>query len=578
MQRIHITTSSLIVSLCSIFLVGCLGLDVACGTTTDRPPVLEKSLILLLPQNPLGTLQRPQVVFNHDLHTSTLREYGQTECTACHITEETTSSGKVGVFRFPKTAVDPANTTAFMKANHNECVSCHRKMRAEGRKSGPDIGMCGKCHVKTSPLQKTQWTWRPIFSYVTHAKHVSNMQTYKIGPEFSIVHGLNVDPASVAEGKRCELCHHVADEKTKKPVYKKDCENACGACHKVQDEKNVRSLKKVVHSACITCHMKTHEAIKKTGDIRSQRKWGPYDCKGCHGEHKAPTREEIQQLPRLVRGQKDVMDLSFSLPQDPLQTPPLPLVRMKAVPFNHKLHEPRAEFCSTCHHHSLEKCVNCHPLGADAKKGGGVSYERAYHTATAREACAGCHNTEKQKVTCAGCHSRRENELPQSSCQTCHKGPVNGNWPESAAISDVLDPQKAPEKIKIRTLQKEFEPVDFQHGKIIKRLIAISNQNPLSKWFHSGNQQTLCESCHHHTPPNAENIAPKCVSCHGKSFDPATLGRPGTLAAYHRQCMECHENMKQKPLSLECTKCHAEKGKGTATALTTGGIDHTKRP
>ncbi len=244
MQRTLITTNGFIVSLCSIFLVGCLGLDVACGTTTDQSSVLEKSLILLLPQNPLGKLQRPQVVFNHDLHTSTLREYGQTECTSCHVTEESTSSGKVAVFRFPKTAVDPANKTAFMKANHNECVSCHRKLRAEGRKSGPDIGMCGKCHVKTSPFQTTQWAWQPIFNYVTHGKHVTNMQTNKIGPEFSIVSGLSVDPASVAEGKRCELCHHVVDEKTKKLVYKKDCENACGACHKAQDEKNVRSLKK----------------------------------------------------------------------------------------------------------------------------------------------------------------------------------------------------------------------------------------------------------------------------------------------------------------------------------------------
>jgi len=442
-------------------------------------------------------------------------------------------------------------------------------MASEGKKSGPDIGLCGKCHVRV-PLKQTQWAWKPIFNYITHAKHLKNIELYKVSPEFAIVKDLRVDPAAVGEGKRCELCHHVVDESTKKLIYKKDSENACGACHKAQDEKSVRSLKKVVHAACITCHMKTHEAAKKAGDMRSERRWGPYECKGCHGEHKVPTQEEIQKLPRLVRGQKEVMDLSYPMPQDPSQASPLPIVRMKAVPFNHKLHEPRAQFCNTCHHHSLEKCANCHPIGGDIKKGGGVSYERAYHTATAKEACAGCHNSEQNKATCAGCHSRQAVQLPQTSCQTCHKGPVNGNWPESPIISDAVDLQKVPERIKIKTLQKEFEPADFQHVKIIKRLIGISNQNPLAKWFHNGNQNVLCVSCHHHTPAEAGNSVPKCVSCHGRSFDPAMLGRPGTLAAYHRQCMECHENMKQKPQPLECTKCHAEKGKVATTALTIG--------
>jgi Zn finger protein HypA/HybF involved in hydrogenase expression len=131
-------------------------------------------------------------------------------------------------------------------------------------------------------------------------------------------------------------------------------------------------------------------------------------------------------------------------------------------------------------------------------------------------------------------------------------------------MSDVLDPQKAPEKIKIKSLQKEFEPVDFQHGKIIKRLIAVSNQNPLAKWFHSGNQNVACESCHHHTPQQAQNSVPKCASCHGRPFDPSALNRPGIQAAYHRQCMECHQHMQQKPLPMECVKCHAEQ-KGVRT-------------
>ncbi len=578
MQRIIAKTSYLIMTLWLSFFLACLGLGTPCGATTDQTAVVNKNLILLLPQNPLGKLQRPPVTFNHDLHTSVLRESGQTDCTVCHVTEDSTIGPmprKVVVFRFPKAPVDPANRAAVMQANHNECVSCHRKMASSGKRSGPDIGLCGKCHVK-SPFRETKWQRKPIFNYVTHAKHLKNIELHQVGSEFAVVADLKIDPAALADSRRCELCHHVVDEGSKKLIYKKDCENSCGSCHKAQDEKNVRSLKNVVHAACITCHMKTHEAVKKAGNIRSERKWGPYDCKGCHGEQKVPTREEIQQLPRLVRGQKDIMDLSYSIPKDQTLAEQLPLARMKAVPFNHKMHEPRVEFCNTCHHHSLEKCANCHPRGGgDIKKGGGVSYERAYHSATARQACAGCHNTEKEKATCAGCHIRQGTELPRTSCQICHRGPLNGNWPEAPLISDHTDPQKVPERIKIKTLQKEFEPADFQHVKIIKRLIGISNQNPLAKWFHAGNQRVMCDSCHHHSPPEGENSVPKCVSCHGRSFDPAMLGRPGTLAAYHRQCMECHENMKQKPLSLECTKCHAEKGRAATTALI---IDQFNRP
>ena len=54
--------------------------------------------------------------------------------------------------------------------------------------------------------------------------------------------------------------------------------------------------------------------------------------------------------------------------------------------------------------------------------------------------------------------------------------------------------------------------------------------------------------------------------CHGIRFDPKELGKPGILAAYHRQCMGCHEAMDQKPKALDCVKCHAKK-EPTKTAV-----------
>ena len=88
--------------------------------------------------------------------------------------------------------------------------------------------------------------------------------------------------------------------------------------------------------------------------------------------------------------------------------------RMKLVPYNHKAHEPRAQFCNSCHHNSLEKCSNCHTPQGDTKKGGGVTFERAFHKATAQQACVGCHDTAKQDTKCQGCHKVSREEAPKS--------------------------------------------------------------------------------------------------------------------------------------------------------------------
>ena len=53
-------------------------------------------------------------------------------------------------------------------------------------------------------------------------------------------------------------------------------------------------MKQVAHAACIGCHMKLGEA---------------FQCKSCHGEHKQLSPDKIVKIPRLQRGQKDMMDL-----------------------------------------------------------------------------------------------------------------------------------------------------------------------------------------------------------------------------------------------------------------------------
>ena len=66
-----------------------------------------------------------------------------------------------------------------------------------------------------------------------------------------------------------------------------------------------------------------------------------------------------------------------------------------------------------------------------------------------------------------------------------------------------------------------------------------------------------CAECHHMRPadPEAKETV-SCAACHRDAFDAKALGRPGLKAAYHQQCMGCHEERNQGPVG--CTDCHAK--------------------
>jgi hypothetical protein len=82
----------------------------------------------------------------------------------------------------------------------------------------------------------------------------------------------------------------------------------------------------------------------------------------------------------------------------------------------------------------------------------------------------------------------------------------------------------------------------------------------LAGYYHS-EPGTLCQGCHHHSPP-AEK-PPACSSCHGETIEGADAFRPGLVGAYHQQCIGCHEKMGiEKPDARDCNACHVEKNKG----------------
>jgi hypothetical protein len=518
-------------------------------------------------------LERAPVAFDHDKHTAALKQSKMQDCGTCHRLTKAAQSAvapEVQVFDFPKTPVDWTDKTSIMNGFHAACAGCHEKMASEGKKTGPRIGLCGLCHVRRPMVEQVKWAWSPIFTYKRHYQHITELAKLTSPEALNIAPKVVLTEPPEKPDQRCFLCHHQYDAQKKILEYKKNTENACGACHKEKTENNVRSMQSAAHAACIGCHMKIREQVirevaaqgRTTLTDEDKKRFGPFQCKDCHGEHKELSPQEIRTIPRLVRGQKDVMDLALveEMPGNP--SSPKIVGRMKTVVFNHKTHETRAQFCNSCHHHSLEKCSNCHTLLGDPRKGGGISFQEAFHKVQASPSCAGCHAVEKSATKCSGCHKVTMAALPQASCPVCHRGPSNGKPVDAPACPLVFDKEKVPEKLEIKTLAKEFKPVNFPHQKIVAKLTSISNDSSLARVFHAGmGEETLCSGCHHNGQPGAQvdKKWPKCDACHGHPFNQSDLPKPGLQIAYHQQCMGCHRTMGQKPTPLECEKCHAPK-------------------
>jgi hypothetical protein len=116
---------------------------------------------------------------------------------------------------------------------------------------------------------------------------------------------------------------------------------------------------------------------------------------------------------------------------------------------------------------------------------------------------------------------------------------------------------QAPETVTIKALADEYEKVTFPHRKMIEKLAQGVQDSRLAASFHKGTA-TLCEGCHHHSPASPK--PPQCASCHGRSSEALNLTRPGLKAAYHQQCLQCHDKMGlEKPASRDCTACHAKR-------------------
>jgi len=446
---------------------------------------------------------------------------------------------------------------------HDKCISCHREM-PKTEKTGPLE--CGQCHAAdAAPVIERQ----PIgLDKSLHYRHVK------------------------AAEKKCELCHHEYNEQTKALFYAKGQEGACLYCHKEQTEQNRISGRQAGHTACVSCHLDR---------IGQKKEAGPVQCAGCHDPKQQALIEKLKEVPRIERNQPDTLLVKVategqgagaagagSTASSPLAMGAVvsagPADNMPAVPFDHKAHEGYNNSCKVCHHASLKSCATCHTLQGH-KDGDMVKLAQAMHQKDAGMSCVGCHNQQQAAPQCAGCHHSippARSLASEASCGTCHTAPVPESAPGmppaqrpeplSAEASRVLAAEllaarrpvegtvpadQIPETVTIAKLSDQYQPAVFPHRKIVLKLAEANRTSRLAAYYHQ-DPLTLCQGCHHNSPASLK--PPQCGSCHGRSSDALNLTRPGLLAAYHQQCIECHEKMGlEKPASRDCAACHPKR-------------------
>jgi len=491
-----------------LLFIALLGVAVvAAQQAPAAPEPAPAGMILMAYPEDFGELERPPVDFDHARHTTAL---GADQCSKCHLVEEGVLTPSFAA------AAGDLDPDARMDAYHDGCQGCHQERAEQGLSAGPLT--CGECHrVKNAVLPDQA----PMaYDYSLHARHVAVFKDRD-------------------EKDRCRGCHHVWDKELKQLVYVKGQEDACSDCHRERDEGKTLSLKNASHVQCLSCH------LARTGEGKEA---GPTACVGCHDPAKREAVKKLEEIPRLVRGQPDQMWIHRA---DGLS---------RLVPFDHAAHEPRTTFCTSCHHETVQPCRRCHTV-AGVPEGGGVTLERAYHGASSRLSCVGCHEAEQEAIGCVGCHGGLAASENDSECSRCHAGPwlAPGVEPPTAVPNtagiDPLPPisDDFPETVVIDVLSSTYQPSTMPHRKMAVKLDEAVRTSRLASVLH-GDVETGCQGCHHRSQLGER--PPRCRACHGEAAQ-ARVDRPGLKVAYHRQCIGCHQRMGIKKQG--CTDCHEKK-------------------
>ncbi len=489
------------------------------------------------------TLELPPAVFRHDKHTTALKD---ADCATCHKSVD----GKL-VLLFQRT--EDKSGEQLKDVYHTNCIGCHTDMAQKAQQAGPIASECRSCHAAAEPDEASAWQEIGMDKSL-HYRHIAAESIQPTG-------GVDVN---------CGTCHHVYDNVAEKTVWKQGEEDSCRSCHKAEPTLvggvTVSAFADAAHQQCVVCHVSMAEAKADTG---------PVTCGGCHTLEAQAKIKTIDNVPRLMRGQPDATILTPATAEDAGKRKLGPDA-MPAVAFNHKVHEQANDTCRVCHHEKIAQCTTCHTTEGKAE-GNFIQLSQAMHSKQSDASCIGCHNQQKKQPVCAGCHAAipEKTAADTASCVTCHNVPVSLAPQGAQALSqdervsagklvastrtytETYSMDDIPERVTIDALVDEYEAVDFPHRKIVKTMVAGIKDSRLATAFHT-DPGVFCQGCHHNSP--VSKTPPACITCHGKSVEPAQGGRPGLKAAYHQQCMSCHAAMQiEKPANTACNECHKKR-------------------
>jgi len=516
-HRILLVVAIIIAAIC---IAGACG----CADSNAREIQRRADLIEISNMRSFGPLERPPVVFPHDLHTMVLQLQGK-DCSTCHLTK---ANGHLSQ-KFLR--LNGESRDSVMATYHDNCIACHTELKDKGLAAGPVT--CGGCHDKKPPFVSTRKYIN--FDKSLHYRHLK------------------------ANNDSCALCHHQYDEATGKLVYVKGDKYSCRDCHGDERVNQVDPNRLASHDLCITCH--------RNLAAKNVMPDGPVHCDGCHDPQIMATYPKLENVPRLDIDQPDYVLLSTDAEE-------LTMSKLPTVPFPHKDHEAAIDDCRICHHQTMKPCNECHLLDGH-KSEGGVTLRQAMHYIGSDHSCIGCHDHQKDLPECAGCHDLRAQEVQsERACTICHAGVTTEHLTERNRIIPSLKaytksasqrrlsfaPRDIPDTVDISVLKKKYDSVKMPHKKHIETILAKIRGNRIAEYFH-GEDDIMCQGCHHHSPVGER--PPLCESCHGDAFNPQTPFKPGMQGAYHRLCLGCHESMNNIDPS-DCKRCHGDTAPGKA--------------
>ena len=386
--------------------------DSDCGVCHQRRPLVMSSWTL--------------IQFDKSLHYRHAKASGK-KCDQCHHVYDDSSKelvyrkGEERSCRDCHGEESEENRESLELVAHKQCISCHLKLKAENRSSGPFA--CEGCHDKQKQMGYTMLEDVPRLDSgqpdVAFLRPVdvkgSHMQTVPFNHAFH-----------EEMNDTCRVCHH-------------DSLKACKECHTLSgDEKGEGvTLAQAMHAtasehSCLGCHNKK-KAEKGCDGCHSLMKQEEMKETGCSICHAGPLPDDpvlagpkpdtlpTKAFGKLTWEDKDVpTEIKIGVVEkeyEPSKFPHRKIISalMKKITGSRLaryFHGNEDTACKSCHHHNPAgkkpiACSSCHSRTDEGASPGMPDLKSAYHLQ-----CIGCHNAMglPNLSDCEACHKKKNPE------------------------------------------------------------------------------------------------------------------------------------------------------------------------